>query len=405
MSFLRRISTRQLLALCVSVAALVVGGTVVAMATTSSGPKPSPKKLPVAVHDALTAPPVNGVTARIQFTNHLIDGGSVQGADPLLTGAMGRLWASSDGRVRLELQSDPSSNGGVGDVQVLLDHSRATVYDSGTNTVYEAKVPTGKAGKADKGNERPPSVAEIRRAIRRASTHVLLSGATPSDVAGQPAYTVRVSPQRDGGLLGGAELAWDAVNGTPLRAAIYATGDSSPVLELKATDISFGSVAPSVFNVTPPASAKVTNLNPPARRIVQNGHGAAPVIGLAAVQKRSPFRVTAPPKLAGLPRDETRLISSGHHAGALITYGRGLGGIAVIEVPADTNGAFSGGSSNGGNGEQPGLQLPKVSINGSTGQELDTALGTVLRFQRRGVQYVVAGSVPPAAAQAAARGL
>ena len=404
MKFLRRISTRQLLALCVSVAALVIGGTVLAMATTSTGPKPSPKKLPVAVHDALTAPPVKGVTARIQFTNHLIDGGSVQGADPVLTGAMGRLWASSDGRVRLELQSDPS-NGGVGDSQVLLDHNHATLYDSGTNTVYEAKVPDGHAGEAGKGNERLPSVDEIRRAIRRASTHALVSGAVPSDVAGQPAYTVRVSPKRDGGLLGGAELAWDAAHGTPLRAAVYAAGDSSPVLELKVTDISFGPVSPSVFNVTPPASAKVTNLNPAARRVADNGHGAAPVIGLAAVQKQSSFRVAAPPELAGLSRDETRLISSGHHAGALITYGRGLGGIAVIEVPADTKGAVSAGANNGSNGEQPGLQLPKVSINGSTGQELDTALGTVLRFQRRGVQYVVAGSVPPAAVQAAARGL
>ena len=286
MKFLRRISTRQLLALCVSVAALVIGGTVLAMATTSTGPKPSPKKLPVAVHDALTAPPVKGVTARIQFTNHLIDGGSVQGADPVLTGAMGRLWASSDGRVRLELQSDPS-NGGVGDSQVLLDHNHATLYDSGTNTVYEAKVPDGHAGEAGKGNERLPSVAEIRRAIRRASTHALVSGAVPSDVAGQPAYTVRVSPKRDGGLLGGAELAWDAAHGTPLRAAVYAAGDSSPVLELKVTDISFGPVSPSVFNVTPPASAKVTNLNPAARRVADNGHGAAPVIGLAAVQKQS----------------------------------------------------------------------------------------------------------------------
>jgi outer membrane lipoprotein-sorting protein len=307
--------------------------------------------------------------------------------------------------VRLELQSDPSSNGGVGDVQVLLDHNHVTLYDSGTNSVYEAKLPAGKADKAGKGNDQPPSVAEIRRAIRRASAHVLVSGATPSDVAGQPAYTVRVSPKRNGGLLGGAELGWDAVHGTPLRAAIYATGDSSPVLELKATDISFGPVSPSVFNVTPPASAKVTNLNPSARRATQNGHRAAPVIGWAAVQKRSPFRVTAPPKLAGLPRDETRLISSGHHAGALITYGRGLGGIAVIEAPADTNGVISDGASNGGNGEQPGLQLPKVSINGSMGQELDTALGTVLRFQRNGVQYFVAGSVPPATVQAAARGL
>jgi outer membrane lipoprotein-sorting protein len=405
MRFLRRISTRQLLALCTSVAALVIGGTVLAMATTSSGPKPSPKQLPVAVQDALTAPSVKGVTARIQFTNHLIDSASVQGADPVLTGATGRLWASSDGRVRLELQSDLSSNGGVGDVQVLLDHNHATAYDSSTNTVYEAKLPAGHAGEASKGNQQPPSLAEIRRAIRRASTHALVSGAIPSDVAGQPAYTVHVSPKHDGGLVGRTELAWDAVHGTPLRAAIYATGDSSPVLELKVTDISFGPVSPSVFNVRPPAGAKVTNLDPPARRVAENGHRTTPVIGLAAVQRRSSFRVTAPRKLAGLPRDQTRLISSGHRAGALITYGRGLGGIAVIEVPAETKGASSAGSKSGGNGEQPGLQLPTVSINGSTGQELDTALGTVLRFQRRDVQYIVVGSVPPAAAEAAARGL
>ncbi|MGH2973516.1 MAG: LolA family protein [Solirubrobacterales bacterium] len=405
MRFLRRISTRQLLALCVSVAALVIGGTVLAMATTSSGPKPSPKKLPVAVHDALTAPPVKGVTARIQFTNHLIDSGSVQGVDPLLTGATGRLWASSDGRVRLELQSDPSSNGGTGDVQVLLDHNHATVYDSGTNAVYDAKLPAGEAGEAGKGSRPSPSLAEIRGAIRRAATHVLVSGATPSDVAGQPAYTVRVSPKRNGGLLGGAELAWDAVHGTPLRAAVYAAGDSSPVLELKVTDISFGPVSRSVFDVTPPASAKVTSLTPPARRAADRGRRATPVIGLAAVQKRISFSVTAPPKLAGRSRDETRLISSGDHAGVLITYGRGLGGVAVIEGPADTKGVFSAGSNTGGNGEQPGPRLPEVSINGSTGQELDTALGTVLRFQRRGVQYVVAGSAPPAAVEAAARGL
>ena len=402
MRFLRRISTRQLLALCVCVAALVIGGTVLAMATTSGGPKPPPKKLPVAVRDALAAPPVKGVTARVQFTNHLIDSGSVQGADPVLTGATGRLWASSDGRVRLELQSDPS-NGGVGDSQVLLDRNHVTVYDSGTNTVYEAKLPAGHAGKARQDSEQPPSLGEIRHALRRASTHALMSGAIPSNVAGRPAYTVRVSPKHNGGLLGGAELAWDAANGVPLRAAVYAAGDSAPVLELKVTDISFGPVSPSVFDVTPPASAKVTSLNPPARR--DSGHRATPVIGLAAVQKRSSFRVTAPPKLAGLSRDETRLISSGHRAGALITYGRGLGGIAVIEAPADTHGTPTTGSSGGGDGEQPGLQLPEVSINGSAGQELDTALGTVLRFQRGGVQYVVAASAPPAVAEAAARGL
>ena len=113
---------------------------------------------------------MKGVTARIQFTNHLIDGGSVQGADPLLTGATGRLWASSDGRVRLELQSDPSSNGGVGDVQVLLDHSHATVYDSGTNTVYEAKAPhrpaPGRRARATNGPLRSQR-SSVRSGARR----------------------------------------------------------------------------------------------------------------------------------------------------------------------------------------------------------------------------------------------
>ena len=48
------------------------------------------------------------------------------------------------------------------------------------------------------------------------------------------------------------------------------------------------------------------------------------------------------------------------------------------------------------------MSLPKISINGVSGQELDTALGTVVRFDRAGVGYVVAGSVPPTAAEAAA---
>src|SRR5262249_12274180 len=117
-TFLRRISTRQLLILCASIVGFVIGGTVLAMATTSGGPKPAPMRLAGAIHGALTAPPVKGVTARIQFTNHLVDGASIQGADPILTGATGRLWASAGGRVRLELQSDPSANAAVGDVQL-----------------------------------------------------------------------------------------------------------------------------------------------------------------------------------------------------------------------------------------------------------------------------------------------
>jgi hypothetical protein len=46
-----------------------------------------------------------------------------------------------------------------------------------------------------------------------------------------------------------------------------------------------------------------------------------------------------------------------------------------------------------------------VTIKGATGHELDTALGSVVQFTRGGVDYTVLGSVPAAAADAAARAL
>ncbi len=399
MKFLRRISTRQLVALAAALVTLAVGAAALAIAATDSGPKPDPKPLAVAVRDALTAPAPQGVSARIEFTNHLIDGSSIQGSDPLLSGASGRLWASSDGRLRLELQADVSHGGGSGDSQVLVDRNHFTIYDSGTNTAYEGSFPNQPSQAS--GNDQPPSLAQVQEEIAKVAEHAALSGAIPSDLAGQPAYSVRISPKSDGGMLGGAELAWDAVHGTPLRAAVYASGDSSPVLELIATKISFGSVPDSVFDISPPPGAQVMNLSPPGGGS-GSGQEAPPVTGLAAVQQQTSFQVAAPPTLAGLQQGEVRLISSGKDAGALITYGHGLGGIAVLELPA-TGGGSTGGS---GGGDQGGLALPKVGIDSSTsGQELATALGTAIHFRRDGVEYTVVGSVPPAVAVAAARGL
>ena len=52
-----------------------------------------------------------------------------------------------------------------------------------------------------------------------------------------------------------------------------------------------------------------------------------------------------------------------------------------------------------------GLTLPTVNIDGATGSELATSLGTLLLFQKGDVSYTVLGSVPPSAAENAARDL
>jgi outer membrane lipoprotein-sorting protein len=396
MRYLRTVSTRRLLATIAGVVAVIAGGTAIAVAAAGSGPKPPPESLARAVHGALTAPTVQGISARISFTNHLIGSTNLQGTDPILSGASGRLWLSNDGQMRLELQSDNGQ-----DAQVLVSKTGFWIYDPSSNTEYRGSLPADTHG-SKKTSDKIPSIAQIQQRINEFVQHGNLSGAIPSDVAGQAAYTVRVSPKHDGGLLGSAQLAWDAARGVPLRFAIYARGQDKPVIELKATDISYGKVPASDFAVSPPAGAKVVTVNVPAEKgkaeaAGRHGRAHREVTGAAAVAKKVPFTLTAPTHLVGLPRRSVSLIDMNGTPAALVTYGQNLGGIAVIEQAAQPQ-ASSG-------GDHQGLNLPAVTIKGATGHELDTALGTVVQFSRGGVDYTVLGSVPAAAADAAARAL
>ncbi|MBS1869348.1 MAG: hypothetical protein JSS99_06760 [Actinobacteria bacterium] len=400
MKRLRTISTRNLIGLAVALLVLATG-VGIAQGALGSHPKPAPKPLDVAVHDALTAPPVDGVTARVHFTNHLIPSGALPDgtASPLMAGASGRLWVTGDGRFRVELQSQ------AGDAQIVSDGRVVTAYDASSNTAYRFALPQGRADAAKPDAHTPPTLAKIDQAIAEVGRQWTLSGATPTSTAGQPTYTVRIAPKGDGGLLGAAELAWDATNGVPLRAAVYAAGQRDPVLELSATDVSFGPIATSDVAVSPPAGARVVDLSPSSG----TGSGptdkphAKPVTGVAAVQAALPFKLSAPDRLAGLPRQQVWLAGHGKQPTAVVTYGRGLGGIAVVEHAAKPGEQPLGGA--GAGGRDHGLQLPTINIDGASGHELATALGTVLTFQRGGVDYVVAGSIPAQAAETAARQL
>ena len=391
MKLLRTLSTSRLVLLIIAVAVLVAGVAAIAVAASGgSGPTPPPKPLAQAVHDSLSGPSPKGVTARIKFTNKLFPSGAITGqvGSALMSGASGRLWATNDGRGRLELQSN------AGDVQVVWNDTEVTVYDASSNTVYRAKPPAdGKSSaksSADQGGI--PSVAKISNFLAKLGEHASLSSAEPSNVAGQEAYTVRISPKHDGGLLGAAELAFDATRGVPLRLGIYAQGASTPVLELAASHISYGPVPTSDVNVAPPAGAKSVDLG----SLTRNGKDTAGQVhasGLKAVQAAATFPVVAPDRLVGLPRQDVRLVGKSDSKAALVVYGHGLGAIVVVERAGAAGNSGAMGS------------LPQVSLNGVTAHELATQLGTALTWKRGEVTYVLAGSVPPAAAEAAARAL
>jgi outer membrane lipoprotein-sorting protein len=383
MRYLRTISTRRLYGLVAVIALLAATAGIAQAALGGSASAPDPKPLDRAVLDALRAPKVDGISARIKFTNGLLPGGSLPngGGSPLAQGAEGRLWVAGDGRFRLELQSES------GDAQIVDDGTKLTIYDPASKTAYVGPSHTGE--KAD--HEREPTLAGVRRALDRLSRTWTLSGARPGTTADRPSYTVRIAPKDDGGLLGAAQLAWDAVHGVPLRAAVYAQGQDAPVLELAATNVSYGSIPASTLSARLPQGTRTVELDPPTA-----DHSGRPthVRGVAAVQKRLPFRLSAPEELAGLKRSSVRLVKVGDSAGALSTYGKGMGAIAVFQHQAGASG-----------GAEEELRLPQINIDGATGSELATPLGTIVTFESGGVSYTVAGLVPPVSAENAARGL
>ena len=380
MNVLRRLSLSRLMLLCGVVLAVGVGATALALAV-GSGPTPPPKPLAQAIHDGLSAPKPTGVTARVQFTNHLLEGASLASggggeasqlsSSPLISGASGRLWVAADGHARLELQSEK------GDTQVLWDGKTAEMYDASTNTLYRytpthetgdetlgtaTDTKTGAAQGTPTAADKVPTVGEIEERLAKASKHADISGATPTDVAGQAAYTVRVSPRENGGLVAGAELSWDAAHGNPLRAAIYSTDSPSAAIELAATEISYGQPDSSALQFTPPANAKVQDVTLPT--------GAAKSGSSSNASQDKPH---------------------------VTVHGKGLESIVLAETPVKA------GSKEGGLGELEGLQ--KVDVGGAQASELPTQLGTLLTFERAGVRYLMAGSVTPSAIEAFARGL
>jgi len=400
---LRRISTPRLLIWILAVVAAIAAATAVTALAVDSGPTPPPRPLAQAIHDSLSNGAPEGLSADVTFTDSLVsstsvgnsDGSGLGGSSPLLTGASGRLWIAG-GQARLELQATN------GDTEIVVSHGKAMLEDVATNTVYEATLPTTGAsgGQGTQTDHAVPSVASIENALTKLMGAVDLGGAVPTDIGGVAAYTVRITPKHPAGLLGAAEIGFDALHGIPLDVAIYAAGNSTPVLALSASAVSFGPVDPGVFALAPPPGAHIVQIAGPQSSSAQ-GATARPTVtanGFDAVRAALPFPLDAPATLGGLPRGRVSMIGSSGRRAALALYGSGLAAVAVVETTASS-------SSQAPHGGGPLGSLPSVQVNGARASELQTALGTLVEFSRDGVQYVIGGLVPASTVESVARGL
>ena len=102
MNLLATSSRRRLAAILTALGVIALGAGIAgaALGASDSPSKPPRRPLAQAVLSALSAPPVEGVSARVHLTNHLLPPGSLPKGTTLPFGASadGRIWLARDGR-------------------------------------------------------------------------------------------------------------------------------------------------------------------------------------------------------------------------------------------------------------------------------------------------------------------
>jgi hypothetical protein len=321
---------------------------------------------------------VAGITADVKLNTNLLPGSSstFQTSGPL-AGATGHVWLSN-GHAKLELHS------ALGTAVVGFNKGHLSLYMPKSNTAYVLRLNHKSAAQAkqhDKGGL--PSTSEITGALSALNQHWFLSGAIPGTIAGQPEYTVRIQPRHNGGMFGTLALAFDANHAVPLRIAIYPKGSGTPAIELVVTKIHFGAVPASDLRAIP-EGATVHVVHPPSQKDLQKAAPAKSNVRFGPTHT----------SLAGMKLRKVHSFSFNGKPAVALVYGRGLGTVFVLEQRADSS----------THGDML-ASLPAVTVGNVRGPELDTTLGTLVRFTRGGVTYTIVGSQRPSTILQAARAL
>ena len=198
----------------------------------------------------------------------------------------------------------------------------------------------------------------------------LAAAAEPDEVARLPARRVagvaaaglRIVPGDPDITVGRVDLWADPASGLPVRVELTARGARQPIVTSSFLDLRLRAPDPGVVRFRVPADAEV----------VASG---APDVA-RAIDRFSPF--VLPDALAGQPR-RTQV------AGAAGTYGRGFGVVAALAFPASFSArtrAFL-------------EQVPTVRGPWGEASLVTTPLLNGLLFERGGVGYALAGTVPP----------
>jgi outer membrane lipoprotein-sorting protein len=305
-----------------------------------------------------------------------------------------RIWRGGPEQLRAELQGEN------GDKVLVKNGAEVSVYDGASNTLKVGEKPE------DEGPpEAGPSPEEIDEFLAEISPTSNLTTGAPVEFAGRWAYPLTLEPKDRGlTLVERAEVLVDAEAFAPLRFELYAEETLEPVARYEAQDFEVGPVPDLRFEFETPPGATVERMGPPDGERADEFHEDGEPEVVESVDEAG--------ELAGFPVEDLGDAPGGRQleeiraasGGAVLTYGSGWGTVVLAEkagggeVPEPQREA---GEDRGG-----GLQLPTVDLGGGVeAREVATPVGTMLSWNSGGVSYTLAGSVPAAELEAAARTL
>ena len=383
---LRTTSTQRLLTIVAALVALALTGAFAQAAISGSDPKPEPKPLDRAVHDAVTAPPVEGVSAR----DHVHQ----QPAPLRLAAERRRLPARRRRRgppvagrrrpraARAAVRGRRRPDRGrrrAPDRLRQLDQDR--LHDGGAGRQGRA----GARGAEPRGRAaRPRPPGDRLDAVRR-----------PADLDRRPpdlhrpdrAEGRRRAARRGRAGLGRAQrrpAARRRLRPGPGRAGARARGRRRLLRRDRR------------LHVRRPAARRARAWSRSTRRPASTTHGRPTrVRGVDAVQQRLPFELSAPEELAGLPRAEVRLVDASGTPGAVERLRRGHG--RDRRAPARGRPA--------GRPAAAGSSCPRSTSTAPPAPSSPRRWARSCASSATASRYTVLGSVPPVAAENAARGL
>ncbi len=342
----KKISTKRTLrwTFPAAIATLAIGSatlpTTFAATNTNNSIPPTPKML---LNQALSSkvPPLSGtlqLNSHLGISSLLSSFGNGQNSSnstlSLLSGSHNiGIWENGPKQFRIAIYSPLS------EVDIIRNHSSLWLWNSKSLTATHASLANKTAlGHSHKNNK---SMMPTTALTNKLLTHLGSSATTkvlgPTQIAGQNAYTLSVSPNSSSSLISSIQVGIDQSNGMVLKVAVIPKGATAPAFSLGFSSISFASPSNSIFSFTPPKNSNLKELasKPLAQKASSNKTHFRSIsknpLGLQILNKGFGTKVAALP-VASLPAKDLKMLNMIASHGQTVTGSFGTGKVITTSL-------------------------------------------------------------------------